>query len=522
MIISGSDKFIKWINSSNCDNITVSSKYNHVLQNGLLHSFLLVVEFNNHRFNYGVVYCKDRINSPLLISFGPTYESYDGEYRSIIMIYDDLQKKYDDAMHLFHYLERLIQRMINNKVINLTTLSMTDYVADITDYVADITIYNIMILALVINLNASIILNNLYDNNIDPVFVDLIKYIYDYDSSILVNPYIIIEDQICSKVIPIENISDFKYYDFNEIEINQKINSLVVNKVTNVFPIFIDWAFIKPITKNFFNNNLLKISMSDEFNLSNYIISPIDFSSEQPKDKHVETYMATIFLNKYVGNTLRSISKFYKKCPLDVCHMFELMYGLYVLHKKCNVIHGDITLNNITFTNRSKSDNNVNVYILSELGEYDTYVFNDDNLKCHIIDFSRSIVSTKFFKDEIKGYLYCEYQHPKVVTLLKKYTSTVFNNIDDIFSTLCLIDYIELSNCLTLLLKNTKLEQLNDKLNKLSNELFIKNINSLDRSNPLDNGLKDIELLLFKELFSSNLFESDDTHFQIKCVFYNI
>lgn len=497
--IGGSKKFIQWLETYN--NVEKHDIQKYKLQNDYdIH--LLIVEFDDGKYNYGVLYCID--DEPIFVSFGQTFESYDGEYRSYFMSYSDLQKEYDAVMNLFHNLEKIIQSMIRKNILILTTMNLSKGMTELS-------FYNIMILAVVVNLNVKNIVNNLYESHIDPMFVKLINHIYDYDSSIIINPYIKINNQIGSKITPIENISDFNHYGFSEIEINMRVSDLVTNNHATMFPIFIDWIFIKPITRNFFNNQLLKRNMSDTINISNLVLNKDTKKLGAAFGKDIETYVGTLFLNQYVGHTISDIFTFYKKCPIEPCHIFELMYGLYILHCN-NIIHSDICLTNITFTESQKKINGVNVYILSEYGEDDTYVFDVNPINCFIIDFSKSIVNTKFFEDSIKSQIYCQKQNNRIISLIEQFvTIDPLPDIDTIFPVLCLIDYIDLSTCLQVIFKDTDIIPLLTQIYDLSTKLFTKYITS-----PVEN----IELALFKQLFDSYLFNKDDINSSINHIQY--
>jgi len=250
-----------------------------------------------------------------------------------------------------------------------------------------------------------------------------------------------------------------------------------------MFPIFLDWMFIKPITINFFNNKKLKK------NIRNLL------------EKNTETYIGTIFLNQYVGHTLSDIFTFYNKCPLTICNIFELMYGLFVIHTKCNIAHGDISLVNITFKENNISSNTVNVYVLSDYGEIDTYVFHNNNISCYLIDFSKSFVNEDFFDDTIKDRkeMFLIKQELRINAILKKYIDiqVTLLNFNRIFSILCIIDYIELGECLKIIFKDTELSKLID---LLINESY-KYIQLTD--------YKNIELKLFKSLFNDYGFKNN-------------
>lgn len=501
--IGGSKKFIQWIESYNGKenkSFNVDIKKYHLLREYDIYP--MIAEFDNNKFNYGVLFYNDG-NDPQYVSFGQTYDSYDGEYRSYFINYLDLQKEYDNVMGLFNNLEKILHSMIHKKLITLTTINTIQGTTEVT-------FYNIMILSVIVNLNVKNIINGLYESHMSPTFIKLINYIYDYDSSVLVNPYMKIENQLGSKVTPIENINDFNHYEFIEIDINIRISSIIKNNNATMFPLFIDWIFIKPLTNDFFNNKLLKDNMSDIIDIYKFIKKDNTKLLGQSVGKNIETHIGTLFVNQYVGHTMSDIFTFYKKSPIEPCHIFELMYGLYVLHVN-NIIHGDICLTNLTFQEKQNMKG-VNVFILSEYGEIDTYVFDSNSINCYIIDFSKPIINTKFLEERTKSQIYCQKQNTRIQSLVEQYIQiNTLSEIDSIFPALCFIDYINLSNCLQILFKDTNVGSLLVQLEKIATEMLTKNIKLMTEN---------LELDLFKQLFSSYSFVNDDINLPINSIQY--
>lgn len=468
--LGGSKKYIQWLKGWKPQKEVIQSyKWNTEYE-----YHLLIAEFNKTKYVYGFL-CGSYF-SINFVSFGQTYDSYDGECRSHFIPYRELQHIYDSNMDKFHNLEKIIQNMIKQDKLSLITL-------DLSRGSINFTFYNVMVLAIVINLNVKNVVDNIYEKHTNPTFIKLINYIYDFDSSVLVNPYILIKNHLCSKVIPVENFDEFKDNELIEIDINYNMS-----KISDNVPKFIDWSFIKPLTSSFFNNKRLKQTNTDITNFIKKDKTNLGIKCE----KNIESYVGVLIVNQYVGHTISDIFTFHTKNVIEPCHIFELMYCLYTMHIN-NVIHGDICLTNITFTDNEKNDDGVNVYILTEYGEIDTYVFNNTPIKCYIIDFGKAIVSTK---DSQK-------QQDRIKYILKKYSISDSRNIESIFPVLCLIDYIELGKCLKLLFKDTDIIS---KLESLSIELFKNNI---------DNPINDLEIQLFKELFNEYSFDKSDLEHNI-------
>lgn len=487
--LGGSKKYLEWLD--------FNKKYNQPEKSFNLHNDykyeLLIAEFDGEIYNYGFII---KLEYPLYISFGQTHDSNNGEFRSFFMSLVEFQNYYDSMMDSFHNIEKIIELMINNNLLKLVSL-------DLTTLNKSITFLNIMALILMINLNVKNIIHNKKEHNINQKFIKLIQFIYEYDTSIItINP-IFIKDHLCSKVIPIKDIEDIKCNEFIEIDINKKIT-----KKSFMFAKFIDWTYIKPLTEIFFNNIELKKKLNNKVDITSFIQ---DTEHKGIKVNNiVESYVGILFISEYVGIPLYDIQTL---DSFTEVHIFELMYGLFLLHSN-NVIHGNICLSNLTIKEKDfKKDfkqSDVNVFILSEYGEIDTYVCNNNLLQCYIIDFSNAIVNSSYFDDMGDSLLYCQKQYTRVSDILESYgISEKIINIDEIFHILCFIDYIQLSDCLLKLFKGTSLEIMlyniyNTSLKIL--KLFLNNIK------------KDLELIFFREIFNDYLFTNEDIDLNINLI----
>ena len=248
----------------------------------------------------------------------------------------------------------------------------------------------------------------------------------------------------------------------------------------------LDWVYVQPLTSECFNNKLLKYN---KFNINSFTKDNLETIGYH-YEKNIMSYVGALLINQNVGNTLMCYKE--NNDILDVSNIFELMYGLYSLHIN-NIVHGDICLTNLLFNKVKKDNNLVNVYILSNYGECDTYVFNNNDINFYIIDFGKAIVKAKYFKND-KSQIYYLKQQSRIRSLLNKYLPAIHTMNEDIideesnFLTLCLIDYMELSNCLKLLFKD------NEFLIKMSSL-----VENLLKEPKKDNN---VELQLFNNLFN--------------------
>jgi len=304
-----------------------------------------------------------------------------------------------------------------------------------------------MILAMLINLDTKNIINSTYVTNIDNIYIELLNYFYNYDSSILVDPFISIDD-VCSKIISIQSINSFEYNEFVEITIGIKMSKY------DIFPKLIDWVYI-PLPSILYEGG---------------------------------TYSGVIIIYENVGYTLDNFNKFTLK-SFEICNVFEIMYGLFLLHKN-GIVHGSMSLSNITFKEVDNTSD-ANVYMLD--GEINTYVFLNNGLKCYIINFSNSIIRDDY--DIIPEY--------NINLLIKKHSLNIRTKAGELFAILCLIDYIELSICLKSIFNDIQiLDQLKNNAEKLIDEITT---NHYLYNSDLNN-----EIWLFNQLFDDYLINRTD------------
>lgn len=455
MDISGSDTYTRWINSHKhgsiaIRNLHVKNEYN---------TQVLIARFNNHHYVYGMLLINSTVDNTIndvnstvdvtdnieFVIFGPTLLSNDGRYQRYISEYSYIQSQYDVNSDKYSKLESIINNMISNETLQLLTVSVLS---------EKLTYYNIMILSIVINLSVQDIVNHSYEQYMDPVFIKLVKLIYSSDKSILTNPYITF-DNICTKIISEKNDDNY-----NEINTSIQLNKLIASNVVKSFPIIIDWTIIN---------------------------SPI----------FVNKWI--VLINQYVGHPLSSASIFNSDFIFEMCHLFELMYALHVLHMRCHVVHNDINLDNITY--KLKNTNTVNVYILSEYGECDTYVFNS-NANIYIIDFGNSINNTD--SDNIKY---------NVKNIYSKYVTDDKFIVDDndlLFSLLCLNDYKQLCRCFQKI--QTNMTELLYNMNELLDNIIMNIITekNIDYNNQI--------LSMFNNMFNLFLYNDTDVEYKIESI----
>jgi hypothetical protein len=214
--------------------------------------------------------------------------------------------------------------------------------------------------------------------------------------------------EIGQKLLPF-NYNQLKEYNhlihfqWKELLINRIINSLIHNNISACFSLFIDWIFITDSDKKIYNNYEIykKINYSDQIkNILNllYVVKSnlIKLNNQFEKNKIItklekklqviinETQsnilmsnVSLCFFSEYSGKTLFNhltllnnnylnplLGNLFTNFDLFNKYIFEIIYSLYSLNLK-GIIHGDLHLNNITFSLTNKIDDNS--YILYDL-----------------------------------------------------------------------------------------------------------------------------------------------------------
>lgn len=229
--------------------------------------------------------------------------------------------------------------------------------------------------------------------------------------------------EIGQKLLPF-NYNQLKEYNhlihfqWKELLINRIINSLIHNNISSCFSLFIDWVLITNGDKKIYNNDEIykKINYSDQIkNILNllYVVKSnlIKLNNQFEKNKIItklENKLQSIinetqsnilmsnvslcFFSEYSGKTLFNhltllnnnyvnplLGNLFTNFDLFNKYIFEIIYSLYSLNLK-GIIHGDLHLNNITFSLTNKIDdnsyilydlnNNFNSNILNYINEY--------------------------------------------------------------------------------------------------------------------------------------------------------
>lgn len=387
-MMNGEDKYIKWINNIKNTSINFGDMYSNM--------DILLIKFNKMQYTYAIIY----YNENTYVSFGITYVScckrVVEEYNSHFIKYSELSELYENKSNEFSKLERLILNLYDNNVIDLLSVNTLNGTVTFNHN-------NIFILAIIINTHIQNIINKKYESNVCPTFVKMIKFFYNYNSSILDKPCITFGQHLGSKLILDSNIDEITLADPNIVR---------------------EYNYIFPVTTIFFNNK---------------------FTS-----KHHNT--AILLVMNHIGNNLTVPCK-----SIQNKNIFELLFNIFKLHYK-NILYNNIAPENIIVKENTVGPREVDVFILSEIGQYDTFVFNTTKKSLHIVDYSNVI----------------------------KFT----DKTTDIY-----LDYINLITCLSNIFDNSILKKI---------ELFCKKMIKENNIN---------EIILFREIFKKYLF--NNTHIDL-------
>jgi len=241
------------------------------------------------------------------------------------------------------------------------------------------------------------------------------KYKKIIDQTIMDQP--IYEPFIGQKIIPLtllehKNKGNIKYIAWLELYVLFNINDLLINNISPNFNMTYDWSIIDNINKKLFSNRSMvyKIEQSDKIieliNTSNNKGRFDRFNESKNKIFSNKAFLlliehtgrtifntakcmkSDIYKEKYINSNIFNTSVSFNKC------MFDILYGLYIMNTRKNIIHYDLHLNNVTIRLTDKSfdissfKNNKYGYIIDE----DIYVLEDTGCIATIIDFSRSMI----------------------------------------------------------------------------------------------------------------------------------
>ncbi|XAR01698.1 hypothetical protein [African swine fever virus] len=434
-------------------------KYGYPMQQSGYTVATLEIHFKNIRSSFANIYWNRDSEEPEYVCCCATYQSHDGEYRYRFVWYQPFIEAYNAIEAALDPLETIILNLIAARDLDFV-VHIFPYNKGHEDYLASTQlILKIFIATLLMDIL------RIKDNTLDvhlnsdyiivmerlwPHIKDAIEHFFEAHKDLL--GYLIafrnggnfagsLRPSCGQKIVPLTirevlQMNDINLAVWREVFIMQECSDLVINGIAPCFPIFNTWTYLQGINQIFFENTSLQEKFKKDFiarELSKEIIKGQKTLNDKEFKKlslHQIQYMESFLLmsdvaimitTEYVGYTLQSLpgiisrssylSPIVKNILMDedsfMSLLFDLCYGAYVLHKKENVIHADLHLNNMTyyhfnptsFTDRNKPGkytlkvkNPVIAFITGPKVETETYVFKHiDGFGC-IIDFSRAIM----------------------------------------------------------------------------------------------------------------------------------
>ena len=225
----------------------------------------------------------DIYSEPEYISFSPTYESKDGEYRHNLIWYKHFQNKYAELIDIIGELEMLVLENIKNGNINVKVRFYPSEVQDdengpmqyvdshrlgiksvvayfLSGYLRGYRFHQIHTLESHIKL-----FNELY--MLFKPYCE--KYLFDYESRrklyvFVHGKYNSLGTQYGMKFIPLtihetQHVGDITYSPWREVYITSRATNLIVNVSAPGVAIFGDWGLINGIDSGFLSNQSMKV-----------------------------------------------------------------------------------------------------------------------------------------------------------------------------------------------------------------------------------------------------------------------
>jgi len=369
------------------------------------------------------------------VSFGPTYISRDGEFKSSFVPYRYLEDIFSSAKYAYvikiaekFIAENQIKTKISGKMLRRIIAAC---ISEIHDYIY-----------------ISYLPNNISDSytKLFKPYSMLVKelnyYIYLFGSIKKLDVENIMEHnigrkRIGTKILPlsvndIRNVGSIRQSSYREIYIGDKLKPFIMSGVGPFFPLIADLAFFEFDNVDVFSNESTfdKFTKSEKYlkNLEHlykagqiegdteiietyrqYVKVPIMFAEKEL----ILTQKCFVIFFEYVGRTIADL-----RTEIDRCHrglnksvnsnvyvmsdpftkldnfkslMFYYFYSLYILSHRCRMIHSDLHLNNITYTIRKTKST-----AIFRIGGKDYYI--SSMFDAYIIDFGRII----FHADDIR------------------------------------------------------------------------------------------------------------------------
>lgn len=442
--------------------------------------------------------------------FGPSLESHDGEYRYRFNEPDRiLDHVNDDAdlMELWKDLCKFIKIKIKNEELSI----FVDYFYPTIDiendwnYTLETDIenrdYKINFLVIswfseLVNINAKSQQNHINEkfndvlfsqSNIDIKFIK--QMITKHGKHVVDKFYYVVIHMITTritqtpifgqKIIPlnlseVENPLDIRGKPWNEIYINNVINSLVVNVISPSFPILSDWFYIKNTNKSLFDNKKIYEKMENSENAK--LISK-KLAEAQRQIYHTGMYhdeekilpiykelyhnveenivlskalsmsnVALCIISEYIGRTIADIphlisqsfrsnifSNTFSSISYFRKYMFDIIYSLFCMNSKCGIIHGDLHLNNAVVQIRPPEDESIssdNVHVVYIMDSKSIDITTQAKIYNHVVSHESVYETMKTHENKFQFLLPHEFMYWSIIDFSRSTVHPDFINLD--------------------------------------------------------------------------------------------
>lgn len=421
-----------------------------------------IIHFNRQQTHYAYLYWPDRGRScpePEYVCLSPTFDSRDGEYRHRFLWYQHFIQGYQNNQNLLSDVEKVILDLMTHNVVSIKTKVYTStrtQRSHIIKFIKDRRLC-LKLLCAVISIDAPRIHDNLFPFHTSKNYISILSQLAQdgknwniwspaarYQLAVFITGF---EKQPCrtqcgQKLVPLTmqealHESDINYAPWREIWICQRATDLVINGIAPMFPIFNNWTYLYGIDGGLFENSstqkrfkLSTLARTEINRLEDDYSTTLDSINIYQIMNDVKNYKLQLILDskalcitsEYVGQTLASLPalirqagtlspaylRIYSDATMQARYMFDLCYGVHMLHTRLGTIHSDLHLNNATMfelDNRYKGVPStegiqyfsttscpVIAYVAGPRGEKDTYIFPHDGWFACIVDFSQSIV----------------------------------------------------------------------------------------------------------------------------------
>lgn len=530
---------------------------------------------------YAVIYYLKDV--PKFVCLSPTFMSSKGEFRDGFIPYSAFEYVFNNWNKSLAPIEDTIRRKVSEGHFQISyNFFPESRVIDI-----DGTMLGLRMLVASTYL---ILYKKQYDQlqvHTDKLYIDMLKDLVKLDNYTINDKKIYnylfngnLHRPYGQKVIPLSvgeaiKINNITYPSWRELYLSYAVSDMVINGISPNFAISANWTYIEGVNQTMFDNQLIKekyrqneevIEVINKLKLLYKYSENID-NIEESRYKlfniicNINSYkllsnMAISRVDEFADVTIGTIPRTIKtaKTPPPKYHnflknihhfnkvIFDLMYGVHVLHKRVGAIHLDLHLNNMTIMEVNdgfyKKDKDKYKYIEDNIyhtafiidGQKETYIFPFEGYYGAIIDFSDSVVSRKFLEfannnitfdsfeniiDKEKDYIFEKLS--SMLSYVRKYKDKVrgaiISDYENMFKAITAIDFVYITRNIRIMIERELIDYANPDIVKRIKELEDMSLEYLLTSvqNVVDNEGKEITFagdVLLPQFFSVYTYSS--------------